>query len=76
MLDLNRMIYKSVSSTVKELWEQPIFSDGRMQMQRSKYLELALEEQFAKDAIESIPQYELIKYPEKHSGHTKNKRDL
>lgn len=65
---------RNPSSTVKELWEQPI--DGRMQMQPSKYLEMALEEQFAKDAIASIPQYELIKYPEKPSGHTKNKRDL
>lgn len=59
---------------VKELWEQQLPSQEETQMQSSKYLELALQGQFAKDAIESIPEYQLIKNPEKRSGHTNNKR--
>lgn len=58
---------------VNELWEQQLPSQEETQMQRSKYLELALQGQFAKDVMESIPEYQLVKNPETHSGHAKNK---
>jgi DNA-binding transcriptional ArsR family regulator len=58
---------------VKELWEQQVYSQDETQIQH--YLELSLKGKFAKDAIESMPQYQLIKNPDKHSG-AKNKMHM